>query len=54
MCRKNGVVIILTLYVDDVLLVGADIQVIESIEQKLMKRFKMTKLFARAWDAGYA
>ena len=33
--RKNGVVIILTLYVDDLLLVGADIQVIESIKQKL-------------------
>ena len=41
--RKNGVVIILTLYVDD-LLVGADIQVIESIKQKLMKRFKMTDI----------
>ena len=41
--RKNGVVIILTLYVDDLLLVGVDIQVIESIKQKLMKRFKMTK-----------
>ena len=36
--RKNGVVIILTLCVDDLLLVGADIQVIESIKQKLMKR----------------
>jgi len=42
--RKNGVVIILTLYVDDLLLVGADIQVIESIKQKLMKRFKMTDM----------
>ena len=42
--RKNGVVIILTLYVDDLLLVGADIQVIESIKQKLMKRFKMTDI----------
>ena len=31
--RKNGVVIILTLYVDDLLLVGADFQVIESIKQ---------------------
>ena len=42
--RKNGVVIILTFYVDDLLLVGADIQVIESIKQKLMKRFKMTDM----------
>ena len=29
---------------DDLLLVGADIQVIESIKQKLMKRFKMTDM----------
>ena len=42
--RKNGVVIILTLYVDHLLLVGADIQVIESIKQTLMKRFKMTDM----------
>ena len=42
--RKNGFVIILTLYVDDLLLVGADIQVIESIKQKSMKRFKMTDM----------
>ena len=42
--RNNGVVIILSLYVDDLLLVGTDIQVIESIKQKLMKRFKMTDI----------
>ena len=41
---KNGIVIILTLYVDDLLLVGADIQVIESIKRKLMERFKMTDM----------
>ena len=42
--RKNGIVIILTLYVDDLLLVGADVQVIESIKRKLMERFKMTDM----------
>ena len=42
--RKNGIVVILTLYVDDLLLVGADIQVIESIKRKLMERFKMTDM----------
>ena len=41
MHRKNGIVIILTLYVDD-LLVGAHIQVIESIKRDLMERLKMT------------
>ena len=41
--RKNGIVIILTLYVDD-LLVGADIQVIESIKRTLTERFKMTDM----------
>ena len=43
--RNNGVVIILSLYVDDLLLVGTDIQVIESIKQKLMKRFKICLLY---------
>ena len=43
-CRKNGVVITLTPHVDDLLLVGADIQVIESIKRKLMERFKMTDM----------
>ena len=41
--RKNGMVIVLTLYVDDPL-VGADIQVVESIKRKLMERFKMTDM----------
>ena len=41
--RKNDIVIILTLYVDD-LLVGAGIQVIESIKRKLIARFKMTDM----------
>ena len=39
---NNGIVIILTLYVED--LVGADIQVIESFKRKLMERFKMTDM----------
>ncbi|CAM9435336.1 unnamed protein product, partial [Sphacelaria rigidula] len=42
--RLNDVVIILTLYMDDLLLVGADIQVIQSIKQKLVKWFKMTDM----------
>ena len=42
--RKNGIVIILTLYVDDLGLVGADIQVIKSIKRKLMERSKMTNM----------
>ena len=41
--RKNGIVIILTLYVDD-LLVGADIQVIAGIKRKLMDMLKMTDM----------
>lgn len=34
--------IILTLYVDDLLLIGAGILVIEGIKRKLTERFKMT------------
>ena len=41
--KKNGIVIILTLYVDD-LVVGTDIQVIESIKRQLTERFKMTDM----------
>ena len=40
--RENDIVIIRTLYLDDLPLVGADIQVIESIKRKLMVRFQMT------------
>ena len=47
--RKNGIVVILTLYVDDLLLVGADIQVIESIKRKMMERFKI-----KTWETFYS
>ena len=36
--------IILTLYADDLLLVGAHIQVIESIKRNLIERFMMTDM----------
>lgn len=42
--RKKDVIIILTLYVDDLLIVGADIEVIGTIKRKLMQRFKMTDM----------
>ena len=48
-CRKNGVVITLTPHVDDLLLVGADIQVIESIKRKMMERFKI-----KTWETFYS
>ena len=37
-------VIIVTLYVDDLLVVGGDIQLIEKIWSKLMEKFKMTDM----------
>ena len=37
-------VIIVTLYVDDLLVVGGDIQLIEKIWGKLMEKFKMTDM----------
>ena len=41
MYNHDGV-IILTLYVDDLLVIGGDIQLIEKIRIKLMEKFKMT------------
>ena len=40
--NHNNTVVILTLYVDDLLIIGGNIQVIETIKEKLMGRFKMT------------
>ena len=37
-------IIILTLYVDDILVIGGDIQLIEKIKRKLMDQFKMTDM----------
>ena len=41
--HKNTVVI-LDLYVDDLLIIGGNIQVIETIKEKLMGKFKMTDM----------
>ena len=38
----DGIIIILALYVDDHLVIGGDIQLIEKIKRKLMDQFKMT------------
>ena len=40
----DGIIIILTLYVDDLLVIGGDIQLIEKIKRKLMDQFKMTDM----------
>lgn len=42
--KHNGVTIILTLYVDDLLVIGGNIEVIEKIKTQLMDRFKMTDM----------
>ena len=39
-----GAIYILTLYVDDVLLLGKDVLVLRQIKQKLMSRFSMTDM----------
>ena len=39
--NHDGVVIMLTLYVDDLLVIGGDIQLIENIRSTLMEKFKM-------------
>ena len=39
-----GAIYILTLYVDDVLLLGEDVLVLRRIKQKLMSRFSMTDM----------
>ena len=41
---EGSEIVILTLYVDDVLLVGKDVQVLERIKEKLMSRFSMTDM----------
>ena len=40
----DGIIIILTLYVDDFLVIGGDIQLTEEIRRKLMDQFKMTDM----------
>ena len=40
----HGIMIILTLYVDDLLVIGGDIQLTEKIKRKLMDQFKMTDM----------
>ena len=40
--NHDRVIIILTRYVDDLLAIGGDIQLIEKIKSKLMEKFKMT------------
>ena len=42
--NHDGVIIILTLFVDDLLVIGGDIQLIEKIRSKLMEKFKMTDM----------
>ena len=42
--NHNNTVIILTLYVDDLLIIGGNIQVIETIKKKLMGKFKITDM----------
>ena len=40
----DGVIIILTLYVDDLLVISGDIQLIEKIKRTLMDQLKMTDM----------
>ena len=42
--NHDGVIIILTLYVDNLLVNGSDIQLVEKIRSKLMEKFKMTDM----------
>ena len=42
--NHDGVIIILTLCVDDRLVIGGDIQLIEKARSKLMEKFKMTDM----------
>ena len=42
--NHNNTVVILTLYVDDLLIIGGNIQVIEAIKEKVMGKFKMTDM----------
>ena len=41
---EGGAIYVLTLYVDDVLLLGKDCKVLERIKRKLMGRFSMTDM----------
>ena len=40
--NHDGIIIIRTLYVDDLLVIAGDIQLIEKIKRKLIDQFKMT------------
>ena len=42
--RHKGTPVIITLYVDDLLIIGCDITVINGIKEKLMEKFKMSDL----------
>ena len=42
--NHNNTVVILTFCVDDLLIIGANIQVIETIKGKLMGKFRMTDM----------
>ena len=42
--QQKGTTVIITLYVDDLLIIGCDITVINGIKEKLMEKFKMSDL----------
>ena len=42
--NHDDVVIIITLYVDDLLVAGSSTQVIETVKKKLMDKFKMSDI----------
>ena len=42
--RHKGTTVIITLYVDDLFIIGCDITVINGIKEKLMEKFKMSDL----------
>ena len=43
--NHDGVIITLTLYVNDLRVIGGDIQLIEKIRRKLMEKFKICLLY---------
>ena len=42
--QHKGTTVIITLYVDDLLIIGCDITVINGIKEKLMEKFKLSDL----------
>ena len=50
--KHNGLIIILKLYVNDLLVIGANIKVIETIKRKLIVKFKMTDMGDRSLTLG--